>query len=276
MKNVGIIGYGNMGCAIAERIKDKYAVCVFDNDKDKTAALEDVVVAEDIPGLIKQSEVVILAVKPQDFDSLLGEIKDYLQDKVVITIAAGVTTKYMKNRLGEKARIVRVMPNMPAQIGKGVSVICKGQSSNDSGPDLAWHLAHDIFSNLGSVLVVDKEEMVNAATAVSGSGPAFFCYQIKDKKNAASKRNEFIKLLTESAASLGFDWKEAEFLSEKTVDGIIAMLIERNLSCVDIIKMVASKGGTTQAGLEVLNSGGSLEEAVKSAYKRADELGQRS
>ena len=274
MKNVGIIGFGNMGQAIAERIKDKYAVCVFDKDKNKISALQNISAFDDVNKLIKQSEVIILAVKPQDFDALLNEIKPLLEDKFIITIAAGVTTKYIRSRLGEKVRIVRVMPNMPAQIGQGVSVIFKGQNASEGDSNSAWYLAHDIFSNLGAVLAVDKEEMINAATAVSGSGPAFFCHYLKERKNAPSKRDEFIKMLTESAVGLGFDRKEAEFLSEKTVDGIIAMLIERNLSCADIVKMVASKGGTTQAGLDVLNSGGSLEEAVKSAYKRAGELGQ--
>lgn len=274
MKKVGIIGYGNMGKAIAERIKDKYAVCVFDKDKNKSSALKNISLADKASGLVKQSEIIILAVKPQDFDILLNEIKPFVQDKLVITIAAGVTTQYIRNRLGGEARVVRVMPNMPAQIGRGVSVIFKGQDAAGSNPDLAWQTTHDIFSNLGAVLVVNEEEMINAATAISGSGPAFFCHYIKEDKNAVSKRDEFIKMLAESALGLGFDQREAEFLSEKTVDGIIAVLAEKNLSCAEIIKIVASKGGTTQAGLEVLASGGSLEEAVKSAHKRAEQLGK--
>jgi pyrroline-5-carboxylate reductase len=271
-ENIGIIGYGNMGQAIAERIKDKYAVCVFDKDKNKVSGLENIAAIDNATNVVKRSKVIILAVKPQDLDALLNEIKPFVQDKLFITIAAGVTTRYIMSRLGEGGRIIRVMPNMPAQIGQGVSVLFKGQDTSEK--DLAWQLAHDIFSNLGSVLVVDKEEMINAATAVSGSGPAFFCHYIKERKNALSKHDEFIKMLTDAAVSLGFDMREAEFLSEKTVDGIIAMLIERNLSCADIIKMVASKGGTTQAGLQVLDAGGSLEEAVRSAFKRADELGK--
>jgi len=271
-ENIGIIGYGNMGQAIAERIKDKYAVCVFDKDKNKVSGLENIAAIDNATNVVKRSKVIILAVKPQDLDALLNEIKPFVQDKLFITIAAGVTTRYIMSRLGEGGRIIRVMPNMPAQIGQGVSVLFKGQDTSEK--DLAWQLAHDIFSNLGSVLVVDKEEMINAATAVSGSGPAFFCHYIKERKNALSKHDEFIKMLTDAEVSLGFDMREAEFLSEKTVDGIIAMLIERNLSCADIIKMVASKGGTTQAGLQVLDAGGSLEEAVRSAFKRADELGK--
>jgi len=273
MIKVGIIGYGNMGRAIAERISDKYAVCVFDKDKNKISGLKNISVAIEAAHLVEASEIIILAVKPQDFDALLIEIKPFLQDKLVITIAAGVTTAYLRNRLGEKIRIVRVMPNMPAQIGRGVSVLFKGDNTAQGDLNLAWQLTFDIFSNLGTVLVVDKEEMINAATAVSGSGPAFFCYYIKEKENAASLRLEFIKMLADAAVSLGFDRREAEFLSEGTVDGMMAMLVQRNLTCREIIKMVASKGGTTQAGLEVLEAGGSVNEAVKMAYKRAGELG---
>ncbi|MFA6357678.1 MAG: pyrroline-5-carboxylate reductase [Candidatus Omnitrophota bacterium] len=276
MEKVGIIGYGNMGRSIAERIKSKYSICVFDKDKNKILVSENVSAANSSVDLVNQSEIIILAVKPQDFDFLLNEIKLSVQGKLIITIAAGITIRYIKSRLGENVRVVRVMPNMPAQVGQGVAVLFKGQSASENGLNSALQLACDIFSNLGAVLVVDKEEMVDAATAVSGSGPAFFCYYIKENKNAALKRDEFIKMLTDSAVSLGFDLREAEFLSEKTVDGIIAMLIERNLTCAEIIKLVTSKGGTTQAGIDVLSSGGSVEDAVKSAYRRAGQLGQGS
>ena len=276
MQKVGIIGYGNMGKAIAECIKEKYAVCVLDKDKNKISVLKDVTAADTPAELVKQSEIIILAVKPQDFDILLNEIKPFTQDKLIITIAAGITTRYLNSYLGEKAHIIRIMPNLPAQIGQGVSAIFKGQNVTEIDLNSAWQLAYDIFSNLGSVLPVDKEEMINAATAISGSGPAFFCHFIKEKKNADKGRDEFIKNLTLAAVHLGFDQREAELLSEKTVDGTIAMLIERNLSCADIIKMVASKGGTTEAGLEILRTGGSLKEAVEGALKRAGELEIRS
>lgn len=276
MEKVGIIGYGNMGKAIAERLKGKYTVCVFDKDKNKINALKNITAANNPAELVKQSEIIILAVKPQDFDSLLNEIKTFVQNKLIITIAAGITTKYIKSRLGEKTRIIRVMPNMPAQINQGISVLFKDKDAAEQELNLAWQLAWQIFSYFGSELIVDNEEMINAATAISGSGPAFFCDYIKEKANADKRRDEFIKELAEAAEHLNFDKSEAKLLSEGTVDGTIAMLMERNLSCEDIIKMVASKGGTTQAGLEVLHLGGSLKEAVDAALKRANELEKRS
>lgn len=274
MEKIGIIGYGNMGKTIAERIRENYTVCVFDKDKNKVSGLKNIAVADNPADLVKQSEIIILAVKPQDFDVLLNEIKSFTQDKLIVTIAAGITTGYIKSRLGEETRIIRVIPNMPAQINQGVSVLFKGKNATALEFNSDWQLAWQIFSYFGLELAVDNEEMINAATAISGSGPAFFCYYIKAKANAQNKREEFIKMLADAAVNLGFDRGEAKVLSQGTVDGIIAMLIQKNLSCEDIIKMVASKGGTTQAGLEVLEAGGTLDEAVKKAKERADELGQ--
>jgi len=272
MEKIGIIGYGNMGQAIGQRIKDQYAVCVFDQDKNKTAALKNITVAVSSTDLVKKSEVIVLAIKPQDFDSLLNEIKSFIQGKLIISIAAGITTQYLRNRLGEKLRVIRAMPNMPAQIGEGISVLFKDKNATQQDKDLANHL----LSCLGSALFVSDEEMINAATAVSGSGPAFFCYYIKEKANSNLKQNEFIRELMDAAVSIGFNQQQAKMLVEETVNGTIAILEKKNLTSEELIKMVASKGGTTQAGLEVLQSGGSLKEAINSAWKRAGELGKRS
>jgi pyrroline-5-carboxylate reductase len=277
MEKVGIIGYGNMGRAIAERIKDKYVVVVFDKDKHKISNLENIAVAQTPAQLVEQSEIIILAVKPQDFDILFNEIKPYAADKLFISIAAGISTGYIKNQLGQDIRVVRIMPNLPSQIGQGMSVISKEQNVIVDDLNSVWRLAYDIFSNLGSVLPVDKEEMINSATAISGSGPAFFChYVIKENKKANEVRDEFVELLTQAAVNLGFDKREAQLLSVTTVDGTIAMLKEKQLSCEELIKMVASKGGTTEAGLEVLNSGGLIKDATEKASKRAGQLEKRN
>ncbi len=277
MEKIAIIGFGNMGRAIAERIKEKYTVSVFDQDKLKTAALENITAVDDAGQLVKQSEVIILAVKPQDFEALLNQIRPFAQGKLVITIAAGITTKYIKSGLGEDTFVVRVMPNMPAQINRGMTVLFKDKTQAAKDQNLSWQLAYDIFSNLGAVMTVDKEEMINAATAISGSGPAFFCQQvIKEKKTASQVRDEFIANLADCAVNLGFDEQEAKVLSETTVDGTIAVLTERNLTCQDLIRMVASHGGTTEAGLAVLNAGGLLKEATEQAFKRAGQLEKRS
>jgi len=266
-KTIGIIGFGNMGSAIAARAKNLFEIIVFDKDKSKTAGCSGIKVADTISGLVDESDAMILAVKPQDIDSILGEIKRCLKGQLIITIAAGISTQYIEGRL-DKARVIRVMPNLPAQIGQGVSGLYKGKYCNEQDLDLAWQL----LSCVGMVVPFDDEKMIDAVTAVSGSGPAYFCYYIKDKANAESQKNEFVKQLTGAAISIGFDKILAAGLSEKTAEGTLALLIEKNLSCEELIKNVTSKGGTTEAALNVLNKGGSLEDAVKAALKRAREL----
>jgi len=266
MIKVGIIGYGNMGQAIGERIKSKYAVCAF--DKIKNIVSENIAVASNSIELVKLSEVIILAVKPQDFELLLNEIKSFIKDKLIISIAAGITTQYIRTQLKKEVRVIRVMPNLPARIGQGVSILFKDKFATEKDFNLAWQL----LSCLGLVLPIYDEKIINAATAVSGSGPAFFCQYIKDKVNAGRKRNEFIEMLVTAAVSINLDWQFAKILAEKTVDGTIAILKEKNLSCAELISMVASPGGTTQAGLDVLRLNGSLNAALGAAMKRADEL----
>ncbi|MFH1640773.1 MAG: pyrroline-5-carboxylate reductase [Candidatus Omnitrophota bacterium] len=262
---IGIIGFGNMGSAIAERAKKEFSLIAFDKVKEINS--QGVEIAKSLLDLLDKSEAIILAVKPQDISSLLEEIKGNLKNQLIISIAAGITTKCIEERLGS-ARVVRVMPNIAAQIGEGVSGLYKGKFANEQDLDLTWRL----LSYVGMTEAFDDESMLDAVTAVSGSGPAYFCYYIKDRGNAVSKKDEFIRQLTQSAISIGFDKIFAAGISEKTVKGTISLLVEKNWSCEELIKKVASKGGTTEAALDVLSKGGSLEEAVKAALKRAKEL----
>jgi len=267
MKRIGIIGFGNMGSAIAERIKKDYSVFVFEKDPAKTAALSGIRASATVKELLGESDALILAIKPQDFDSVLAELRGAVKNKVVISIAAGITTAYMEKTLGE-ASVIRVMPNLAAHIGEGVSGIYKGKYSTQD--DLK--LAREILSHVGTALVFEREDMIDAVTAVSGSGPAYFCHYIKNKASADEKKDEFILKLAKAAESIGFDNIMARRLAERTTEGTISVLIEKHLSCEELIKRVASKGGTTEAALSVLDKGGSLEEAVKAALKRAKEL----
>jgi pyrroline-5-carboxylate reductase len=268
-KKIGIIGFGNMGSVIAERIKGKYKVVVFDKDKEKTKSLTEIKVANTVLELIENTDVVILAVKPQDFDIVLSQIKDYAKDKLIISIAAGITTDYIENRLGGP-RVVRVMPNLPAKIGKGMICLCKGKHTKKRELDFTQQL----FDNLGSTLNV-KEGLMNAVTALSGSGPGYL-YEWAQGKTMKEVRkymkSVFIPSLRASAQGLGFSLEEARILAEATGEGSVVFLEKSGLLPVQLKNQVASKGGTTEAGLEVLRSGGSLQDAVKAALKRAKEL----
>lgn len=260
-----------MGSAISGRIKRKCLVYAFDKDKNKTKNLRGLIVTNDIADLVNRVDVVILAVKPQDFDSLLDEIKNGIKGKLVISIAAGITTGYIEKRLGQ-VRVIRVMPNMPARIGKGMSCLCKGSLARRVDLNFARHL----FNCLGKTLVL-HEEMMDAATAISGSGPGYFYDFIEShpqiyKNNPDRVLKEFIASLELAAKSLGFSHKEAMLLAKTTGTASKYLLVKTKLAPGELKRQVASRGGTTEAGIGVLRRGGSLEEAVKAALKRAKEL----
>lgn len=272
---VGIIGYGNMGSAIAEQIKLKHEVWVFDKDsnKNKDAFQKGINVAGDILQLVNDVNTVILAVKPQDFEDVLEELRgaeSYIRNKLFISIAAGITTNYIKKYLGNGMRIIRVMPNLPARIGMGVSCLCKGESVKEE--DLEF--TQELFDNLGVTLVLSEDKM-DAATAISGSGPGYYYDLIEGKGEKEIRqylRSVFIPDLREAAQSLGFTGEQAEKLAESTGKGSLSFLKQSNILPSELKKQVASRGGTTEAGLEVLHRGGSLKEAVKAALKRAKQL----
>ena len=266
---VGIIGFGNMGSAIAERIKKDYPVLVVDKDKAKTNGLKVITVVDRPLDLVCNSDIVIIAVKPQDIAGLLAEIKDVVCEKIVISIAAGITTSYIEGILAG-VRLIRAMPNLPARIGQGITCICKGKRVLDR--DLKQALR--IFSFLGKVLVV-KENMMNAVTAVSGSGPGFWAYLVEPLPQddwVRYSHKEFCPQLKDAAKKLGFSHRYASILATATMRGCLAVVKSWKITPQQLKALVASKGGTTEAGLRVLEKGGTLVEAVQAACKRAEEL----
>lgn len=271
--NAGIIGFGNMGSAIYERMKRVCSFQVYDKEAGRTFGIPSVDIAKTLDDLLKKSDVVILAVKPQDFEDVLKHVKFDVQKKLVISIAAGTTTGYIESRLGEDVEVIRVMPNIPAKVGKGMSCLCKGKTAS------TWNLnlAERLFKELGETLVI-SEEMMDAATAVSGSGPGYLYYFLQDKQPAQwddYAGGVFTSELIQAAVSVGFNPGQAKVLAASTAQGSLALLKETGLSAEVLRDKVTSKGGTTAAGLEVLINGGSLEEAVKAAVKRAAELSRR-
>jgi len=273
---VGIIGYGNMGSVMAERMRKirynfkKIGVLVYDKDSRKTDEVKNVDIAKDIKDLVQRVDTVILAVKPQDFDGVLMEIKDASgiaarqagPPNLIISVAAGITTAYIERILGN-VRVIRAMPNLPAKIGKGITGLCKGRFANKG--DLDW--SKKLFHELGKVLTVE-EDKINAVTAISGSGPAYVCHFLLK----GLEKRHFLLEFRNAAEKIGFNRKAAAILVNTTFLGTIAFLKRTNTLPADLIKQVASKGGTTEAALAVLQSGGSLEEAILAAEKRAEEL----
>jgi len=233
---IAIIGAGNMGMAIASRIKGNVLL----SDKNKRIS--------DNSTVAKRSNIIILAVKPQDIGDVLKEIKPYAEGKLIISIAAGVTTLSIEKALG-RIRVIRVMPNMPAMVGKGISAITPGRFAKKS--DLK--IASGIFSKVGDVVEV-KENMMDAITAVSGSGPAYYFL--------------FTHLLAKAGEASGLEKGLAAKLAKAVFIGTAEAACRKELSMEEFVKKVASRGGTTEAALKVFKQE-NLEAVIKKAVKAA-------
>jgi len=271
-EKLGIIGFGNMGSAIAGQLKNDFRIYAFDKDKAKTAGIPGITAVETNNDLVSSCDNLLFAVKPQEFDGVLGEIKDSLSaDKLIISIAAGISTGHIEGRLNI-VRVIRAMPNILLKAGQAVTCLCAGRFAAEK--DLEF--AENLFGYMGEILTI-KEEMMNAATAVSGSGPGYICYFIEngriDPNNIHNPENEsFLADFRKAAVNLGFSAQEAAFLADNTFKSTIGFLNKERFPAAKLREQVTSKGGTTEAALKALREGGSLNEALKAAVDRAEAL----
>jgi pyrroline-5-carboxylate reductase len=266
---VGIIGFGSMGAAIAGTLKNAFKVFVYEKDPEKLKLTTGFIVLGSIEDIIDAAETIIICVKPQDLDPVLQELRGNTIKKVVISICAGIPTRSIEESVGEVS-VIRAMPNLPAKIGMGMICLCKGSFASEA--DLSY--AQQLFDLLGKTLLVE-ESMMNAVTAVSGSGPGFFFGLIEDKPESewpVYGTNIFTPLLIEAGREIGFSRQQAQTLAVATTEGSLALLRATKLSPQALRQQVTSKGGTTEAGLAALARTQSLVEAVKAAARRAEEL----
>ena len=206
-----------------------------------------------------EADILLIGVKPGKVLETLSEIKDSVKDGVlVISVAAGVTTKAMEAAIGSKASVIRAMPNTPSIVGHGVTGISKGASANDS--QLA--LAKELFETVGQVLIVD-EEKINALSTISGSGPAYVFY--------------FAEKLMTAAKKLGFSDSEANLMVRATFLGSATLLASSSDSPEVLRAQVTSPNGTTMQATARFDEA-DLErvfiEATEAALARAIELGE--
>jgi pyrroline-5-carboxylate reductase len=213
---------------------------------------------EDNAQLATSSDVIILAVKPQSMHAVLSGIAGKVRgDQLVISIAAGITLKSLEKHL-QKVPMVRVMPNNPCLIGEGISALCGGRFAEEN--DLKT--AEKIFSAVGDTIRVEERYM-NAVTGLSGSGPAFVY--------------EAINALADGGVESGLPKDMSMQLALKTVLGSVKTVIKTKKTPEELKNMVASPGGTTVAGLRVLDEGnfkGALKKAVMKASARAKEISE--
>jgi len=267
MNTIGFIGSGNMAEALIKgiiaaglyRAEDVMISDVRGERLEELAREYKVREVESNTALVGGADVVVLSVKPQNMDEVLNEIKGTLKDGVVvISIAAGITTSKIAAALGE-VPIIRVMPNTPALVGEGASALF---AKNVSGEAMA--LAMKVFSAVGKAVVVDSEELIDAVTAVSGSGPAYFFLLAEEMIKAAEK--------------LGLDEATAKELVLQTAKGA-ALLAEqadgRGETAAQLRHKVTSPGGTTEAALKVFSEqefGELVSKALTAARNRSKEL----
>lgn len=201
---------------------------------------------------------VLLAVKPQVMGEVLEEIAAAVAaDAVVTSIAAGVSTSLIDRKLGGKGRIVRVMPNTPMLVGAGMSAISAGPRAGDS--ELAR--AQKLFGASGQTVLVD-ESMIDAVTAVSGSGPAYFFY--------------LIEAMIEAGVAEGLEAGAAGKLAAQTCAGAAKLLEETGEAPQALRARVTSPGGTTERAIETMDAAGvkeALVKAVRAAAARSREMG---
>ena len=259
MKTIGLIGGGNMGEAIIAGTHQKYKVSVCEANTGRVNYLKKKyrVAATDLSVLVGKSDVVIMAVKPQDFIGVLNQLADEnLKGKLIVSIAAGITVTLIEEHLGRGVKVVRTMPNMPALIGEGMTALSKGKFA--SGRDL--NTAVNLFKNIGQTIVV-QEKWIDAVTAVSGSGPAYVFL--------------FVECLMNAARKLGFNDRQARQLVYQTLLGSAHILEKTDEDAALLRAKVTSKGGTTQAAMDVFMAHGIqdiFQKALNAARARAREL----
>ncbi|MEI8012522.1 MAG: pyrroline-5-carboxylate reductase, partial [Candidatus Omnitrophota bacterium] len=232
---IGFIGCGNMGEAILAGIHRQHICYACEPRAERQAALKKKykVLFGMVADVVKVSDAVILAVKPQDLPDVLAEMRSLpVSRKLVVSIAAGVTTASIEKKLGGAVRVVRVMPNLPAMAGAGMSGLCRGRKA--TAGDVA--LVKGFFDLVGQTLVVPERAM-DAVTAVSGSGPAYVFL--------------FVECMMGAARKLGFTEKDARLLVYQILAGSTKMLAQSEESPKALREKVTSKGGTTAAAIDV-------------------------
>ena len=261
---IGIVGTGNMGEAILKGLLDNVLtaqdiICVDKSQEslDRISKAYQVVCSAEISA-IKDCDVVLLAVKPQNMDEVLPLLGKVITEKtLIISIAVGITSSFIVKNLGiDKASVVRAMPNTPALVGKGVTGLAKGEFATDA----QLTIAKNLMEAVGQVVVVN-ENQIDIVAAASGSGPAYYFY--------------VTELLIEAAVSHGLSRDVAQVLVENTFVGSSALFENSDDDVVELRKKVTSPKGTTQSAIEFLESKdlkSIWQNALGAAIKRAEEI----
>lgn len=265
MKKIGFIGAGNMATAIIKGLLAQDFsgddINVFDVSEEKLSLMRElgVTASASCAQTAAQSDIIVLAVKPQNYPEVLSELKGVVgTDKTVVSIAAGISIDYVRSALGCPCPAVRVMPNTPLLLKKGATALCPSENISEDDKSLVYKM----FAGSGVCEYITEDHM-NEIISVNGSSPAYIYL--------------FAKAMAEYAEGCGIDYDKAMNLICATLEGSAKMLRESGDSVDTLIQKVSSKGGTTIAALNVLyerNFEQTVKDCMQACTNRAEELGR--
>ncbi|MFH1407316.1 MAG: pyrroline-5-carboxylate reductase [Candidatus Omnitrophota bacterium] len=270
MKKIGFIGAGNMAEAmIRGLVKNKGIsaknIIAYDINPQRLKLMKKlykITIADSNKELVNKAGIIILATKPPDVSDALGEVKNAVsKDKLLISIVAGITSSQIEKARGKGTAVVRTMPNTPALVGAGITAMVEGKFVRNSHKAAA----EKVFKAVGEVIWIKDEDLMDAVTALSGCGPAYFFYLVES----------FLVVGLE----LGVDWQTILKLAGQTALGSAKLLMETKLMPHILRERVTSKGGATEAAIKIFHKkhlSEIIQEGVKAAAKRSKELHKKS
>jgi pyrroline-5-carboxylate reductase len=265
---IAFIGCGNMAASIIQGLiatgYPKEKLCATVRSEERAIELQGLLgirVSTDNSNIVREADVVVLAVKPQQMQLVAQEIATIVQERnpFIISVAVGVSVELLENWLGGSLAIVRSMPNTPALIGAGAS----GLYPNALVSESQKAVAESIHRSVGLTVWLEKEEQINAVASLSGSGPAYFFYIIEAMEQAGVK--------------LGLEQEVSRLLALQTAMGASRLALESEDDVAILRRKVTSPKGTTEQAIKVFeeaNLSGIFEEAMRASSKRAEELTQ--
>ena len=266
-KKVLVIGAGTMGLAYAKAVvrSEFFSIdnlMIADPNAAKFKELQQITrfdLFENVADCLSEAAQLLIAVKPYHATGLMADLKPMMkEDQLVVSIMAGVTIQSIQEGLGVH-KVVRAMPNLPAQVGKGLTSF----TSSIEVSRLELSTVQQLLNTTGKSVYLDTENDIDASTGISGSGPAYVFY--------------FMQSMLEAAQKMGFSDHDSKVLVSQTFEGAVELFNQSDLSPESWMDRVASKGGTTRAALDSMEDNNvkeRIKEAAYAAFNRAVELGK--
>lgn len=271
-KGVAILGMGKIGGTLASALLKRGVIAPkqlrgtsgHPESAQEASAQYGITVTCDNASAVAASDLIILSVKPQTMPAVLREIREagaVQSEKLFITIAAAMTTRYVEEALGAHMAVIRGMPNMPCLVAAGMTVLCPGRHARED----QINLAQEIFAAVGRVAVIDREDLMDAVTGLSGSGPAYAYIMIES--------------LAEGGVKAGLPRQLATTLAAQSLLGAAKMVLETGEHPARLKDLVTTPAGTTMDGIMALEEGGirvTLIRAVNAATEKSRALARQT